>query len=49
MSIFAGHLRRRRASAAQDVFELVAPSDSRVAVRSISLGQYSDAGDAAAD
>ncbi len=32
-------------SAAPDVFELVAPSNSRVAIRSISLGNYSDAGD----
>ena len=37
------------ASAAQDVFELVAPSDPRVPVRAISFGQYSDAGDAQAE
>lgn len=36
-------------SAAQDVFEIVAPSTKRVKIRSIVLGQYSDFGDAAAE
>lgn len=36
-------------SAAQDVFELVAHASSRVAVREIRLGQYSDFGDAQAE
>ena len=33
-------------SVAQDLFELVAPSDSRALVHEIQIGQYSDAGDA---
>ena len=49
MSIFSASFSAVAVSAAQDVFELVAPSTSRVAIRSISLGQYSDAGDAAAE
>ncbi len=36
-------------TAAQDVFELVAPSDLRVAIHDIKLGQYTDFGDAAAE
>lgn len=36
-------------SAAQDVFELTAHSTSRIEVCEIVLGQYSDAGDAAAE
>lgn len=36
-------------SAAQDVFELVAPATSRVRIREIKLGQYTDFGDAAAE
>lgn len=36
-------------TAAQDLFELVAPSNSRVRLREIRVGQYSDAGDAAAE
>jgi hypothetical protein len=31
-------------SAAQDIFELVAPSNSRMQVREIAFGQHSDAG-----
>jgi hypothetical protein len=37
------------ASAAQDVFEIVAPSGAKVAIREIVLGQYSDFGDAEAE
>lgn len=33
-------------TAAQDVFELVAPANSRVVLRGVIIGQYSDAGDA---
>jgi hypothetical protein len=36
-------------SAAQDLFEIVAPSTKRVHVYEIVVGQYSDAGDAAAE
>lgn len=36
-------------SAAQDVFEIVAPSKARVTIRKIVLGQYSDFGDAQAE
>lgn len=36
-------------SAAQDVFEIVAPANSRIAIREVRLGQYSDAGDAQAE
>lgn len=36
-------------SAAQDVFEIVAPSTKTVAIREIVIGQYSDPGDAQAE
>ena len=36
-------------SAAQDVFEIVAPASSRLMIREIRLGQYSDPGDAQAE
>lgn len=36
-------------SAAQDVFEIVAPATKTVAIREIVIGQYSDAGDAQAE
>ena len=36
-------------SAAKDLFEITAPSTHRVAIREIRVGQYSDAGDAAAE
>jgi hypothetical protein len=49
MSIFSASFSAVAVSAVQDVFELVAPSTSSVAIRSISLGQYSDAGDAQAE
>lgn len=37
------------ATAAQDVFELVAPSTGRVAIKEVRLGQYTDFGDAEAE
>ena len=49
MSIFSATFSAVAVSVAQDVFELVAPSNSRVAIHSVSLGQYSDAGDASAE
>ena len=36
-------------SAAQDLFEITAPSTHRVAIREIRLGQYTEFGDAAAE
>jgi hypothetical protein len=36
-------------SAAQDAFELITPATSRIEICEIFLGQYSDAGDAAAE
>lgn len=36
-------------TAAQDVFEITAPATRRVRIHDIRLGQYSDAGDAAAE
>lgn len=36
-------------TAAQDVFEITAPATSRVLIRGIRIGQYTDAGDAAAE
>lgn len=36
-------------SAAQDLFEIVAPADSRIAICEIDIGQYSDAGDSQAE
>lgn len=37
------------ATAAQDVFELVAPSNARLTIRKVLVGQYSDFGDAQAE
>lgn len=36
-------------SAAQDLFEIVAPATSRIVIREFEIGQHSDAGDALAD
>jgi hypothetical protein len=49
MSVYIATFSAVAVSAAQDVFEIVAPSNSRVAIREIALGQYSDAGDAQAE
>lgn len=49
MAIYVATFAAVEVSAAQDVFEIVAPADSRVAIREIRLGQYSDVGDAAAE
>lgn len=46
MTVFAATFAAVAVSAAQDVFELVAHSSSRVEICEIDLGQYSDAGDA---
>ncbi len=47
MTVFSAAFSAVSVSAAQDVFELVAPSDSRVRLLEIDIGQYSDFGDAA--
>lgn len=49
MAIFTATFSAVAVSVAQDVFELLAPADSRVAIREIRLGQYSDFGDAQAE
>lgn len=47
--IFSATFSAIAVSAAQDVFELTAHSSSRIEICEIFLGQYSDAGDAAAE
>ena len=49
MSVYVATFNAVAVSAAQDAFEIVAPGNSRVAIREIALGQYSDAGDAQAE
>lgn len=49
MGIYSATFSAIAVSAAQDVFEIVAPADGKIAIRDIKLGQYSDAGDAAAE
>ena len=49
MSVFSATFSAIAVAAAQDLFELVAPADSRIAIVEIDIGQYSDAGDAAAE
>src|SRR5262245_54807697 len=49
MAVFAVTFTNVSITLAQDLFELVAPSNSRVRVREITFGQHSDAGDAAAE
>jgi hypothetical protein len=49
MAIFTATFSAVAVTAAQDVFEIVAPSNARVRIHEITLGQYSDFGDAAAE
>jgi hypothetical protein len=42
--VFSATFSNVSVSAAQDIFELVAPSNSRMQVRGIAFGQHSDAG-----
>jgi hypothetical protein len=49
MAVFTAAFAAVAVTAAQDVFEIVAPANSRVAILGLFLGQYSDAGDAAAE
>ncbi len=47
MTVFSAAFSAVAISAAQDLFEIVAPSDSRIRLLEIDIGQYSDFGDAA--
>lgn len=49
MAIYAATFAAIAVTAAQDVFEITAPSTSRLVIREIRLGQYSDPGDAQAE
>ena len=49
MTVFSAVFTAVAISAAQDLFELVAPSDSRVRLLEIDLAQYSDFADAEAE
>lgn len=49
MAIYSAVVSQVAVSAAQDVFEVVAGSQSRVRLREIRLGQFTDFGDAAAE
>jgi hypothetical protein len=49
MGIYVASFSAIAVSAAQDVFELTAHASSRVALRELRLGQYSDAGDSEAE
>ena len=49
MAIYTAVVSQIAVAAAQDVFEIVAGSASRVRIREIRLGQYTDVGDAAAE
>ena len=49
MTVFSAAFSAVAISVAQDLFEIVAPSDSRVRLLEIDIGQYSDIGGATAD
>lgn len=49
MPLFSAVVSAVAISAAQDLFEIVAPATSRIAIRDIKIGQHSDFGDAAAE
>lgn len=49
MAIYTAVVEGVAVTAAQDVFEIVAPSDSCILIHDIKLGQYTDFGDAAAE
>lgn len=49
MTVFSAAFSAVAISAAQDLFEIVAPANSRVRILEIDLAQYSDFGDAAAE
>lgn len=47
--IFQGSVAAVAVSAAQDIFEIVAPATGIIELREVRIGQYSDFGDAAAE
>ena len=49
MPIYTATFSAVAVTAAQDVFEIVSPSNSRIAIRKVIVGQYTDFGDAAAE
>ena len=49
MTVFTAAFSAVAITAAQDLFEIVAPADSRVRLLEIDIGQYTDFGDAAAE
>ena len=49
MAIYVATFTAVAVTAAQDVFEIVAPAEGRVRIRELRLGQYSDAADAQAE
>jgi len=49
MTVFSAAFSAVAVSAAQDLFEIVAPASSRVRLLEIDIGQYTDFGDAAAE
>lgn len=49
MAVFTSTFAAVAVTAAQDVFEITAPATSKIAIREVRIGQYSDAGDAAAE
>jgi len=49
MTIYTATFSAVAVSAAQDVFEITPPANSRVRIRELRLGQYTDFGDAAAE
>ena len=48
MTVFTASFSAVAITAAQDLFEIVAPSNSRVRLLEIDIGQYTDFGDAQA-
>ena len=49
MTVFTASFAAVAITAAQDLFEIVAPANSRVRILEIDIGQYTDFGDAAAE
>lgn len=49
MTVYSATFSAVAVTAAQDLFEIVAPANSRLVLREIKIGQYSDFGDAAAE
>jgi multidrug resistance efflux pump len=49
MAVYTATFNAVAVTAAQDLFSIVAPSDGRVVIRELRIGQYSDFGDAQAE